>query len=413
MRQSTARLTVRVLSSGACRIPMIWRRTMTAGTALVRQGCRMSPHRTDPPFLHGMQQAPPSPGKWSVIRHQRLRFPALSLPGIRRSSMRRREMGRRLHRRLPRPRRACLAGTGRRAALSPPPPLAPAPPVSCDHGAAGSRGPTAGHAIPITVGHAGAETALPWHGLQQAAEGDLDGLTFVAGSPGRAAAAGLAPVIVPDHPEKQRPTDSTAGADLLAAEQAFRRPVPASALAPMAGPSGGLLPDPAALPLLAHTLPHASTGAMAHAPALPNIGASIGQLALAIVDPGRHAKDKVTEIRLSPDELGSVRVTLQTDAADPDRIAVMLSFDRPDTLDLFRRHAEQLTEALRLAGFPRAEIGFGQHGADQWQSGTPGSGREEPRRYGGASDAMPADAAVKPGVLRQSATPASSLDLRL
>ncbi|WP_169052289.1 flagellar hook-length control protein FliK [Tabrizicola sp. YIM 78059] len=241
----------------------------------------------------------------------------------------------------------------------------------------------------------------------------MDGLTFVAGSPGRAAAAGLAPVIVPDHPEKQRPTDSTAGADLLAAEQAFRRPVPASALAPMAGPSGGLLPDPAALPLLAHTLPHASTGAMAHAPALPNIGASIGQLALAIVDPGRHAKDKVTEIRLSPDELGSVRVTLQTDAADPDRIAVMLSFDRPDTLDLFRRHAEQLTEALRLAGFPRAEIGFGQHGADQWQSGTPGSGREEPRRYGGASDAMPADAAVKPGVLRQSATPASSLDLRL
>lgn len=251
------------------------------------------------------------------------------------------------------------------------------------------------------------------HGLRQAAEGDVDGPTFAAGSAGRAAAAGLAPVIVPDHPEKQRPTDSTAGADLLAAQEAFRRPVPASALAPIAGPSGGLLPDPAALPLLAHTLPHASTGAMARAPALPNIGASFGQLALAIVDAGRHGKDKVTEIRLSPDELGSVRLTLQTDAADPDRVAVMLSFDRPDTLDLFRRHAEQLTEALRLAGFPRAEIGFGQHGADQSQSGAPGSGREEPRRYGGAPDAMPADAAVKPEVSRLSVTPASSLDLRL
>lgn len=88
--------------------------------------------------------------------------------------------------------------------------------------------------------------------------------------------------------------------------------------------------------------------------------AAVPHLAAQLVQTLSQHDDGTTEIALSPDELGRVRVTMQPDATNPDRLVVMLNFERPETLDLFRRHADQLAEALRDAGFAGAQIGFGQ-----------------------------------------------------
>jgi hypothetical protein len=91
------------------------------------------------------------------------------------------------------------------------------------------------------------------------------------------------------------------------------------------------------------------------ASAVPHLAA---QLVAGLATP----KPGVTEISLSPAELGRVKLRLQADAQNPDRMVVMLSFDRPETLDLFRRHADQLTEVIRSAGYTGVDIGFAQQG---------------------------------------------------
>ena len=91
----------------------------------------------------------------------------------------------------------------------------------------------------------------------------------------------------------------------------------------------------------------------------------IPQLAAQLVAALTRQTGGETELALSPEELGHVRVKLKPDAAHPDRLVVMITFERPETLDLFRRHAGELTDALRSAGYSGADIGFGQQGSGQ------------------------------------------------
>jgi Flagellar hook-length control protein FliK len=81
-----------------------------------------------------------------------------------------------------------------------------------------------------------------------------------------------------------------------------------------------------------------------------------------------QSADGSTELALSPEELGNVRLRLERDAKHPERMVVHITFERPETLDLFRRHAGELAEALRDAGYAGADIGFGQQEAG---AGTP------------------------------------------
>jgi hypothetical protein len=139
---------------------------------------------------------------------------------------------------------------------------------------------------------------------------------------------------------------------------------------------------------------------------------AVPQLALGIVTHLHQRADGKTEIALTPPELGTVRLRLETDARDPDRIILHLAFDRPETMDLFRRHADQLTEAMRAAGYAEARLDFGQHGP------TGGGGQ-------GASDRNAARAdmaeATNPGAAHPEPNPtpshrltaAAGLDLRL
>ncbi len=133
----------------------------------------------------------------------------------------------------------------------------------------------------------------------------------------------------------------------------------------------------------------------------------IPQLAAQLVAALTRQTGGETELALSPEELGHVRVKLKPDAAHPDRLVVMITFERPETLDLFRRHAGELTDALRSAGYSGADIGFGQQG----------SGQPDPDPRAGAAsqsfDGVPRpdpDGAAHP-LPRHSG--AASLDLRL
>lgn len=61
------------------------------------------------------------------------------------------------------------------------------------------------------------------------------------------------------------------------------------------------------------------------------------------------------EIRLDPEELGRVQFTLQ---AEGDSLRVIIAVERPETLDLLRRHADLLTQSLRDAGYGGASLCF-------------------------------------------------------
>lgn len=124
------------------------------------------------------------------------------------------------------------------------------------------------------------------------------------------------------------------------------------------------------------------------------------QLARVLVD----VSDKVTELALAPEELGRVRLRLEPDAANPDRMTILINVERPETLDLFRRHAGELAEAIKAAGYSGADIGFGQDG------------------QGGSPDQKPREDAFGSGRPSEDQTPVSparrdvvgsTLDLRL
>ncbi|RMH50425.1 MAG: flagellar hook-length control protein FliK [Alphaproteobacteria bacterium] len=66
-------------------------------------------------------------------------------------------------------------------------------------------------------------------------------------------------------------------------------------------------------------------------------------------------RDGQVEIRLDPPELGRVRVTL---SGAEGHLSALITADRPETLDLMRRHAELLLRDLAAAGFRGADLAF-------------------------------------------------------
>ena len=135
---------------------------------------------------------------------------------------------------------------------------------------------------------------------------------------------------------------------------------------------------------------------------------SLPQLAGQIVEALSRNSDGIAQFALSPEELGRVHVSLQADALSPDRVSVMLAFERPETMDLFRRHVDQLAEALRVAGYSGVDISFGQNSAGAGGSDMPDQTAAEQSQ----------DAPVQPVSTVEVARPIrlatpTSLDLRL
>ncbi len=77
---------------------------------------------------------------------------------------------------------------------------------------------------------------------------------------------------------------------------------------------------------------------------------------VAQILPKAKAQDKAVELLLAPEELGKLRFVIQHDGAS---VKISLTAERPETLDLLRRHADQLVQEFRQSGYSGATIDFG------------------------------------------------------
>ncbi|PJF09889.1 flagellar hook-length control protein FliK [Pseudorhodobacter sp. MZDSW-24AT] len=113
---------------------------------------------------------------------------------------------------------------------------------------------------------------------------------------------------------------------------------------------------------------------------------------------------RTVELSLSPEELGKLRFDI---VAHGDRLSVMVFAERPEALDLLRRHGDQLLQELRLAGFTQSSLNFGD-----WSQR---SGRSTASSQG-ALQALPDPTPVETSLSAASSlrsTAAGRLDLRL
>lgn len=75
-----------------------------------------------------------------------------------------------------------------------------------------------------------------------------------------------------------------------------------------------------------------------------------------MIQVAQSAPDGPVTLTLSPDDLGTLCFEVQQAT---DGVSVHLTVERPETLDLLRRHADQLIDAFRQAGFSGASFTFG------------------------------------------------------
>lgn len=78
-----------------------------------------------------------------------------------------------------------------------------------------------------------------------------------------------------------------------------------------------------------------------------------------LVDVAGQVKDGPIELRLNPEELGRVRMSMVT---SDQGIVMHITSERPETLDLMRRNIEQLQRDLTQLGYTSVAFSFGQSG---------------------------------------------------
>ncbi len=154
------------------------------------------------------------------------------------------------------------------------------------------------------------------------------------------------------------PTPTTTTADPRAA-------LAAQAGAPDGGDAGtkadpGALSDRATGDPGAIAPPSAGDRGVAAAPDAPRSGeprsTAAQPLGSQILDGIRQARDGSIEIALSPEELGSLKLTL---AGDDTRLHVQIHAERPETEGLLRRHIALLQQDFRDLGYGHVSFDFG------------------------------------------------------
>lgn len=145
-----------------------------------------------------------------------------------------------------------------------------------------------------------------------------------------------------------------------------------------------------------------ASGAPAFLPAAPHLPATTAPaLVLAVAQSGTGT----VELVLTPEDLGRLRFEVTQTG---DQMRIHLTVDRPETLDLLRRNADQLLSEFRQAGFAGATLSFAQGG-----QGSPGSQPQTPQPTAATAPPSPAPdhPATAPNLASQPA--AGGLDLRL
>jgi hypothetical protein len=219
------------------------------------------------------------------------------------------------------------------------------------------------------------------------------------------------PAIAEEAPRIRRAPDLAAAASAPAPQPPRSRAAPQPAMpvaeasppgadtsspAPEAGPDP--LQQPAAPASSQATTTSASppaaptAAALAAAPVLRQIADAIGQTAAGSI-----------EIRLSPEELGHVRMSLHSVDGG---LSVQIGVERPETLDLIRRHLPDLERAFRDLGHQSLSFAFSEGRPDR-QPAQPQPSR--PTATPGFDPTPAQGSPASPGTLRV----ASGLDLRL
>ena len=81
-----------------------------------------------------------------------------------------------------------------------------------------------------------------------------------------------------------------------------------------------------------------------------------------VVEMTKTGKNGPLDIALAPEELGRLTISIKQDGTS---VHVTLTADRPETLDLMRRHGNDLVVDLRQSGFNSASLSFGMGGQSQ------------------------------------------------
>ncbi|RGP35799.1 flagellar hook-length control protein FliK [Pseudotabrizicola alkalilacus] len=92
------------------------------------------------------------------------------------------------------------------------------------------------------------------------------------------------------------------------------------------------------------------------------------QVAQSIIQSLKMGGDGPMALTLRPEELGQLRFEISTTG---DRLAVILFVERPEAMELIRRHGDQLLSDLRLSGFNQPTLSFGDWAQRDGRTGTP------------------------------------------
>ena len=84
-------------------------------------------------------------------------------------------------------------------------------------------------------------------------------------------------------------------------------------------------------------------------------------IAQQLADVARTMPDRPVELTLSPEELGRLRLTFTGDLS---AMSVSVSVERPETMDLMRRHIEILAQEMREIGYGEVTFSFEQSGSE-------------------------------------------------
>jgi hypothetical protein len=144
---------------------------------------------------------------------------------------------------------------------------------------------------------------------------------------------------------------------------------------------------------------HTPDMARAQAPAAPYNAADVRGVAVQIANVLTRANERAVELRLHPEELGRVSLTLSGEGAS---MTVAVSVERAETLDLMRRHIETLGDELRRMGYGSVTFTFadgqGGTGHGRTAASTPQAAAEMPDREAAlVADAQSASPHGAPG----------------
>lgn len=160
-------------------------------------------------------------------------------------------------------------------------------------------------------------------------------------------------------PAVEAPGGAPRDADPPTADDGASKPLadPAAALAALADAPRAAPPSPMLAPLDPSLLDPASPAATQTALVAAR------DVAFAVAQAGDANR---VEVRLDPPELGRVQIDIRFDDGTA---AASVSADRPETLELLRRHADALQRELTNAGFTGANVGFSDRRPGQQPQG--------------------------------------------